>query len=553
MSLLDSSSFGPYRDVIAEALDVVAREDIVRRIWARDHTVWKPEPTEITNRLDWLIIMDQVEVNVHELRHEAREARNAGYTDVLLLGMGGSSLAPELYARVFGPKSRGLKLTVLDSTDPGAVLATEKRLNLAKTLFVVASKSGTTVEIHSFFKHFYNRTREKVGEKGVGEHFAAITDKGSKLAQIAEQLGFRATFLNNPNIGGRYSALSFFGMYPAALVGVDIEKLLDRASQMAERCKPDVPIDENPGAVLGAAMGMAARQGRDKLTLLTDLPIAAFGDWVEQLIAESTGKEGTGILPVVGEEFDSSAYYGEDRFFVSLSVEGEKRRTGSTDFQVLEEAGHPVMSLQLRDIYDIGGQFFLWEFATAVAGYILGINPFDQPNVESAKKRATAMVNAYHESGQLPEWDSAPVTPMALAGFLEQGQVGNYVAIQAFVQPTEETRAALMTLRDAIRRRCGLATTMNYGPRYLHSTGQLHKGDAGNGLFVILTHDPAQDMPIPDGPGEPTSSITFGVLELAQALGDKQALEDAGRRVIHFHLGSDVVGGLRRLTEGLAS
>jgi glucose-6-phosphate isomerase len=223
MSLLDSSAFGAYRDVIAEALDVMAREKIVRRIWERDHTIWKPEPTEIANRLDWLIIMDQVKVNVHELRHEAREARNAGYTDVLLLGMGGSSLAPELYAKVFGPKSRGLKLSVLDSTDPGAVLAAEKRLNLAKTLFVVASKSGTTVEIHSFFKHFYSRTLDKFGAKKTGEHFAAITDKGSKLAQLSEQLGFRATFLNNPNIGGRYSALSFFGMYPAALVGVDIE------------------------------------------------------------------------------------------------------------------------------------------------------------------------------------------------------------------------------------------------------------------------------------------------------------------------------------------
>jgi hypothetical protein len=299
-------------------------------------------------------------------------------------------------------------------------------------------------------------------------------------------------------------------------------------------------------------MGMLARHGRDKLTLLTDPPIASFGDWVEQLSREH-GQRRNGNATGRGRNIRPIGLLRRGSVLVSLNVEGEKRRGGPSDLRALEEAGHPVMILRLRDIYDIGGQFFLWEFATAVAGYLLGINPFDQPNVESAKKRATAMVNAYHQSGQLPEWESAPVTPMALAGFLEQGQVGDYVAIQAFVQPTEDTSAALATLRDAIGGRCGLATTMNYGPRYLHSTGQLHKGDAGNGLFVILTHDPAPDVPIPDEPGEPTSSISFGVLELAQALGDKQALEDAGRRVIHFHLGGDVVGGLQRLTEGLAS
>lgn len=553
MSVLDSSGLGAYREVVAEALDEMARQDVVRRIWDHDHTVWKPDPTEISNRLDWLIIMDQVRVNIDNFYKVMHEVRGMGFNEVVLLGMGGSSLAPELFAKVFGPKVRGLKLSVLDSTDPGAVLAFDQRLNLRKTLFVVASKSGTTVEIHSFFKHFYNRALEKCGPDKAGEHFIAITDKGSKLAQLAERLGFYATFLNNPNIGGRYSALSFFGLLPATLVGVDIEKLLERASQMAARCKPETPIDQNPGAVLGAAMGMAARHGRDKLTLVTDPQIAPFGDWVEQLIAESTGKEGTGILPVVGEAAGDASFYGDDRAFVHIRMAGDSGHRISNDIteQALRAAGHPVMRFSLRDPYDIGGQLFLWEFATAVAGWVLGINPFDQPNVESAKKRATAMVNAYQQSGQLPDWESTPAMPMALAGFLEQGAAGDYVAIQAFLQPSEAMNAALENLRAAIRARTGLATTVGYGPRYLHSTGQLHKGDAGRGLFVMLTHDPAQDAPIPDEPGESASSMSFGVLALAQALGDKQALEENGRRALHFHLSGDEPDSLNYLAQGL--
>jgi glucose-6-phosphate isomerase len=495
--------------------------------------------------------------NLYRLEELAEAVRADGYTHALLLGMGGSSLAPEVFGRTFGVKEGYLDLAVLDSTAPGAVLAQAERLDLARTLFIVATKSGGTVETLSFFKFFYNRVADVVGANRTGEHFVAITDPGSKLTDLADRYGFRAAFLNDPNIGGRYSALSYFGLVPAALVGVDVPRLLDRALAVASGCESCVAAGDNLGAWLGAILGELAKAGRDKVTFAISPAIASFGDWVEQLIAESTGKEGRGILPVVGEPLGPPEVYGDDRLFVRLRLDGSAGLTTGGDethdagLAALEAAGHPVVRLNLHDPYDLGGQFFLWEMATAVASHRLGINPFDQPNVEAAKVLARRMVAEYTEKGALPSSESAPLTAEALNEFLVQAQPGDYITLQAYLQPTAEMDTALAALRIHLRDQFRLATTVGYGPRFLHSTGQLHKGDAGHGLFIQFTADDPRDAPIPDEAGSPDSSITFGVLKAAQALGDGQALLDAGRRVIRFHLGDNVVSGLKRLMEAL--
>jgi glucose-6-phosphate isomerase len=520
-----TASLGPYQAVVDRALAEMKETRVMARIWAHDHTVWKPEPTEITDRLGWLHIAEAMLENVPRLEGLVDDVRAAGYTDALLLGMGGSSLAPEVFRKIFGIQEGYLDLAVLDSTDPGAVLAHAGRLDPARTLFVVATKSGGTAETLSFFKFFYNRVAHAVGVDRAGEHFVAITDPGTQLVDLAERYAFRATSLNDPNIGGRYSALSYFGLVPAALVGADVPLLLYRALGATCGSESYVSIEDSPGARLGATLGELAKAGRDKVTFVVSPGVASFGDWVEQLIAESTGKEGKGMLPVVGEPLGPPEVYSGDRLFVHLRLE----------------------------------QFFLWEIATAVAGYRLGINPFNQPNVEAAKVLARRMIADYTKTGELPSGESIPLTAEALNEFLAQAQPGDpatgsersYIALQAYVQPTEETTAALQALRARLRDRSRLATTVGYGPRFLHSTGQLHKGDAGNGLFIQLTADDPHDAPIPDEAGSPASSITFGVLKTAQALGDRQALLDAGRRVIRFHLGDDVLGGLKLLQEAV--
>jgi transaldolase/glucose-6-phosphate isomerase len=554
-----SASLGTYQATVDAALAEMVENQVIRRIWAHDHTIWKPEPTEITNRLGWLHTAEVMDENLYRLEELAEAVRADGYTHALLLGMGGSSLAPEVFRKTFGVKEGYLDLAVLDSTDPGAVLAHVKRLDLARTLFIVATKSGSTVETLSFFKFFYNRVADALGADRAGEHFVAITDPGSKLADLADRYSFRATFLNDPDIGGRYSVLSYFGLVPAALAGVDVLRLLDRALAMASGCEPCVAAEDNLGAWLGAILGELAKAGRDKVTFAISPAIANFGDWVEQLIAESTGKEGTGILPVVGEPLGSPEVYGDDRLFVHLRIKGDETPDAALD--ALEAAGHPLVRLNLHDRYDLGGQFFLWEMATAVASHLLSINPFDQPNVEAAKVLARRIVAEYTEKGVLPSGESAPLTAEVLNDFLAQAQPGDpstgsgrsYIALQAYLQPMTETDAALATLRVWLRDRFKLATTVGYGPRFLHSTGQLHKGDAGNGLFIQLTANDPHDAPIPDEVGSPDSSITFGVLKAAQAMGDRQALLDAGRRVIRFHLGDKIVGGLKKLVKSLPS
>ncbi|UCC89192.1 MAG: bifunctional transaldolase/phosoglucose isomerase, partial [Anaerolineales bacterium] len=387
---LQSVSLGSYQSIVEAALDELIENRIIARIWAHDHTVWKPEPTEITNRLGWLHTAELMNEDFPRLQAMVRDLQSAGYTHALLLGMGGSSLAPEVFRKTFGVDSGHLDLAILDSTDPGAVLAHAQRLDPARTLFIVSTKSGGTVETLSFFKFFYNWVADAIGTDQAGGHFIAITDPGSKLAVLAERYRFRATFLNDTNIGGRYSALSYFGLLPAALIGVDVPRLLRDAMVMACASEPCVAARNNPAARLGAILGELAKVGRDKVTFIISPELASFGDWVEQLIAESTGKEGKGILPVVGEPVGSPEAYGDDRLFVYLQLNNDN--THQSEVQALEQAGHPLVWLHLRNPYDLGGQFFLWEMATAVASHRLGINPFDQPNVESAKVQARDMV-----------------------------------------------------------------------------------------------------------------------------------------------------------------
>jgi transaldolase/glucose-6-phosphate isomerase len=568
-----SASPGSFQAKIEASLAELDEKRIVQRIWEKDHTVWKPDPTEIANRLGWLHSAEALQKELPAIESLVERVREDGYTHALLLGMGGSSLAPEVFRKSFGVRAGYLDLAVLDSTDPGAVLEFANRLDPAKTLYIVSSKSGGTIETASFFKFFYNQVCEALGadlavpgKPGLakpGEHFIAITDPGSKVAQTAGELGFRAVFLNDPEIGGRYSALSHFGLVPAALMGIDLRILLQRAVGMADHCANASPASANRGASLGAIIGEMARQGRDKLTVIPSAEICSFGDWAEQLIAESTGKEGRGVLPVVGEVIGEPEVYRDDRIFVYLRLGDDH----SFDVPVLalEYAGQPVLRLEMEDLYDLGGQFFLWEFATAVAGSLLAIQPFDQPNVESAKIQARKMVQAYQEKGELPALKPAfqsdgitvygDIVGNSLAeiwdNFLAKAQPNAYIALQAYVPWSPASDASLLALRTRLRELTKLAVTTGYGPRFLHSTGQLHKGGSGVGLFVQITHTPELDVSIPDEAGGEDSSISFGVLEMAQALGDRQALLDNGRDVLRFHFDQDVQVGLTRLVHSL--
>lgn len=559
---------GPYGADAERAFSRLREERIIPRIWGHDHRVWKEDPKEITNRLGWLHCPENMPVAVSEIGVFVEKVRQEGFTSALLLGMGGSSLAPEMFRHTFGVREGYLDLSVLDSTDPGAVLDFDRQLDPAKTLYIVSTKSGGTVETLSFLKYFFTRAAGILGKAEAGAHFTAITDPGSSLEAMAGELGFRKVFRNDPEIGGRYSALSYFGLVPAALVGVDLPRLLDRAIRQAQQCKND----DNAALRLGAAMGALTLQGRDKVTLISSPPISSFGAWVEQLIAESTGKDGKGILPVDGERLLKPEYYSADRLFVSLKLENDGIHDAGV--RALEEAGHPVIQVSLRDLYDLGGECFRWEMATAVAGHLLGINPFDQPNVESAKILARNMVGTYREKGGLPEPKpafaeggievygeiSSGNLGSALREFLDRGvsfkdkaSGRSYVAIQAYLKPDAATEDALQELRTGILKTWHMATTLGYGPRFLHSTGQLHKGDAGWGLFIQITADMPEDAPIPDRPGEEVSSLSFGVLKAAQALGDRQALIEAGRAVIGFHIRGDAGAGIKRLAELLAT
>jgi transaldolase/glucose-6-phosphate isomerase len=552
-----SEVLGSYQETVNKALNSLKEDNIMSRIWAHDHTVWKSQPDEIINRLGWLKIPEVMLDNVDELTAFARDISAKGYTHALLMGMGGSSLAPEVFSKVFPIQDGYLDLKVIDSTDPAAVANMAENLDPGRTLCIVSTKSGTTTETLSFFRYFYNWMVHTVGKDAAGEHFIAITDPESPLVDLAGKYNFHKTFINEPTIGGRYSALSYFGLVPAALIGMDIKLILERAMILAENCESsNCPVSgNNYGARLGVILAEMAKAGRDKATFVISKQIEPFGDWVEQLIAESTGKEGKGIIPIVNEKLGFPGQYRDDRLFVHLRINGDE--TYDDKLRELEKEGHPLVHICLHDSYDLGGQFFLWEMAIAVAGHILDINPFDQPNVESAKILSREAVNEYKEKGSLPVQTpvlcemninlygkiKAVSLGEALRTFLDNIKDGPYVAIQAYLQPASDTDAALNELRMKIRDTYQVATTLGYGPRFLHSTGQLHKGDAGGGLFIQITSDNPHDVAVPDFAGSEASSISFGVLKTAQALGDWQALQDTGRKILRLHLGTDDIAG----------
>lgn len=526
------------RAAVEICLDRLAADSIIPRIWERDHTVWKPDPAEITDRLGWLTAAADMLPEVGDLETFAADTRDAGFQDVVLLGMGGSSLAPEALRAAFGPQEQFPTLHVLDSTAPAWVRRVAEGLDLARTLFIVSSKSGGTIETMTLYRYFWGLAQEIKGERA-GENFVAVTDPGSSLQELAEEKEFRRLFLNDPHIGGRYSALSYFGMVPAALAGLNVPELLRRGDAMAQRCAPDVYLSQNPGAQLGAAMAALAEGGRDKLTLINSPSLALFGLWAEQLIAESTGKEGKGILPIAQEPFAPAKEYGEDRFFVYLRLEGDENKEADKQAAALEKAGQPVARLLLQDAYDLAAEFYRWEFATAVAGAMLQIHPFDQPNVQAAKERTNELLRQAKEEGQMPSLESTG----SLESLLEQAQPGDYLAIMAYLDGRAEVDGALRALRASLLAESRLPNTMGYGPRFLHSTGQFHKGGPDNGLFLQLTAAYSDDLPVPD------ADYTFAGLISAQAAGDYQALLDKGRRVARVNLGEDVVTAIQKLFE----
>jgi transaldolase/glucose-6-phosphate isomerase len=522
-----------------------AEEQVAQRIWRKDDTLWGPAGApEVANRLGWLTITEPLREDAESIRRFVEECRADGLTDAVLLGMGGSSLAPEVIRRSFTSAGRvgdGLRLRVLDSTDPAAVLDVDRAIDPSTTLFLVSSKSGGTIEPLSFYAHFRARVREAIGDDAAGGHFAAITDPGTSLLQLARDHGFRRVFENDPDIGGRYSALSHFGLVPAALTGVDIDALLDSAQVAEQACANYDHSSSNQGLWLGLALGELAVQGRDKLTISVSEPLASFGLWAEQLVAESTGKHGKGILPVAGEPLGAPEEYGEDRVFCHLRDPEADDDTSAGKLKALADTGHPTLALTAGGPEDLGRIFFFAEFATAVAGWVLGINPFDQPNVQEAKDNTAAVLEAYARDGRLP--DVAEADDDELRAILGLAEPPRYVAVMAYVAPSEDFDAAVDELRTAIRRRTRATTTFGYGPRFLHSTGQFHKGGPPTGVFLQLVHEPDEDVEIPD------AGYSFGTLEAAQATGDLQTLRAHELPAARVTLTGDPARALRTLTE----
>ena len=510
------------------ALANLQERNVVARVWQRDHTVWKPDSKEITDRLGWLTVTERMRQDLPLLTSLAETVRAEGYGHVALLGMGGSSLGPEVLRQTFGSAPGYPELLVLDSTVPAWIEAVANAIDPRRTLFLVSSKSGGTIETLSLYRYFRDLVEAAAGDSKAGMNFVAITDPGAPLETLARDQGFRRAFANPADIGGRYSVLSYFGLVPAALIGMDVGALLDRADAMSAACAAGGPVQDNPGAHLGAVMGGAASEGRDKLTLLTSPSIGSFGLWVEQLIAESTGKEGAGIVPIAGEPAPSSPdFYGNDRLFAYLRVEDDDNSELEAQVNALETAGHPVVRLDLADKLDLGAEFFRWEFATAVAGAVMGIHPFDQPDVQQAKDLTDQVLQERQSAGALP----APEAPRSVENLLsDAGEEGGYVAIMPYVNGTAEIEAAFDSLRRRILERKRLPTTLGYGPRFLHSTGQLHKGGPATGYYLQITAERRRDLQVPEAP------YTFGALADAQALGDLRALKTKGRRAAAIRL-----------------
>jgi len=526
---------GSLESEFSKAMNNLERQDALNRLWAHDYTLWSTKEDEITNRLGWLNLHDSMQPKLEDIEKLAHQLQEEHFEQAILLGMGGSSLAPEMYHKIFKKQPGFLNLSVLDSTDPGAVKNIQKGLVLDKTIFIVSSKSGGTVETLSFFKYFYNILSDQLGEESAARHFIAITDPGSSLEKLGNKLNFRKVFLNDPNIGGRYSALSFFGLVPAGLIGINIKRLLDQARIAAENNQAHSKTQGSIAAILGGLLGIGVLNGKDKLTFLSDETIGSFADWSEQLLAESSGKSGTGIVPVVGEQLATNiSVYGPDRLFVIQSF-GENHNFDAIS-ENLQSAGHPVVHFRITNKYQIGRLVLIWEIATALAGHIMNIHPFNQPNVEAAKELARKTVKSYQETGQLPDQSSQKLSLDALEGFLSEIDPRNYIAIQAFVNPTDQAAEAFRALQTVLRDKYKTAVTFGFGPRFLHSTGQLHKGDSGNGLFLQFVSESDIKLNIPSQAGSQDSFITFDVLKRAQAIGDARALRNAGRRLISFQL-----------------
>ncbi|MEK6323841.1 MAG: bifunctional transaldolase/phosoglucose isomerase [Acidobacteriota bacterium] len=559
------AELGSYAGDVKAALKKMESESWIRRIWRKDVTLWKDDEAHkkiIANALGWVTVVDQLVEHAGELAAFSQRVRNDGFTHAMLLGMGGSSLCPEVFRRTFGKNDGFPELHVLDSTDPATVKSFEERVDLPHTLFIVASKSGTTTEPLMFYKYFFNRMREIKGGRA-GENFVAITDPGTLMEEMAKGDSFRRIFLNPADIGGRYSALSFFGMVPAALRGFDFKTMLDRAERALHACMHYVPAEDNPAAQLGAILGTLTNAGRDKLTLSIAPEISSLGLWIEQLIAESTGKEGKGIIPIAGESLGAPSVYGNDRLFVHIGVGAPDAET-EAKLRALESAGHPVVRRRLHDLLDLGEEFYLWEMATAVAGAIIGINSFDQPNVQESKDNTKHFLEVYKKNGSLPDQelgsegrglkaycDAETITELGsgvaidglVTAHLSRAHAGDYIAMLDYIQETPEHEELIQAIRTHLRDALHVATTTGYGPRFLHSTGQLHKGGPASGVFIQVTADNAVDVPLPNEP------FTFGVLKQAQALGDFQSLASRHRRAIRLHLGTDIGAGLRTLLE----
>ncbi len=534
---------------------------LISRIWERDSTVWTG--TDEANWLGWLSIVGEELENLGVYQKLRSDIEAAGFTHTLLMGMGGSSLCPEVLAATFGIEN----FHIIDSTVPAQLISIESKLDLANTLFIVASKSGSTLEPNCFFQYFFDRAGKASVDGNAGSRFIAITDPGSKMEQISREKGFRDLVYGKPEIGGRFSALSAFGLTPAAAMGLDVERLLRSADVMVQACRSTNPT-ENPGAILGTLLGVCHREGRDKLTIFLPPEFYDLGAWLEQLIAESTGKNGMAIIPVDREGIQAVDLYGDDRVFVNFTVRGAVvEEDVQNDLSDIAEAGHPMISIEITDKYSIAQEFFRWEFATAVAGSLMGINPFDQPDVESAKIEARKITEGYEKSGELPpeepfyaedgfalfsradyasELENA-ADERSLAGFLEAHlwniAENDYFAILAFIEMDTDHEEILQQIREHVLEQYGVATCLGFGPRFLHSTGQAYKGGPNNGVFLQITCDDPVDVPVPG------QKYSFGIVKAAQARGDFQVLLDRGRRALRFHISGDVHQGLEKLLD----
>jgi glucose-6-phosphate isomerase len=561
---------------LAEALDrsaaALERDRFVERLWRKAPDLWSADPAEqrrIADRLGWLESVEAVVEALPRLGRLADQVRRDGITHAVLLGMGGSSLAPEVLRAILGVQPGAPAFRMLDSTDPAAIRAAEAAVALPTTLFLIASKSGTTIEPKALWAYFRGRLAA-AGVASPARHAIAITDEGTPLCELGRREGYREVFVNPADIGGRYSALSFFGMVPAALMGLDVAGLLHWGRGMARLCGPGRAVRDNPGVALGLVMGAAAQQGRDKLTLVADPALEPFGLWIEQLIAESTGKRGTGIVPIAGEPLGPPAAYGADRLFVRLRLEADPREAArDAPVESLRAAGHPLVTIDLPEPAALAAEFFRWEVATATAGAVLGINPFDEPNVQQAKDATGALLDRFAAERALPtpsphlvadafaltfdraSWEriggARPTPAAAAAGFLGLAKPGDYFGLLAYLPFDPPLADRLAALRRALRDRTGAATMFGYGPRYLHSTGQLHKGGPNRGLFIVVTASPREDVAIPG------QAFSFGTLETAQALGDFASLEQAGRRVARVHLAAPELAALDQACRWLES